>query len=71
LVTGPDGQEQIHFHDWNGKLDLDGRELAMLIPLVVITIFLGIYPMPIMGLMTTTVNHLVEVLSPVMMAVVN
>jgi NADH-quinone oxidoreductase subunit M len=57
----------IHFHDWKGKNDLDGRELAMLVPLTVIIIVLGVYPMPVMGLMTTSINKLVEVLSPVMM----
>lgn len=67
LVVGDDGHEHIHFHDWKGKLDLDGRELTMLVPLLVITIFLGIYPMPILGLITTSVNKLVEVLSPLAM----
>jgi NADH-quinone oxidoreductase subunit M len=33
----------------------------------VIIIVLGVYPMPVMGLMTTSINKLVEVLSPVMM----
>jgi len=67
LHKGADGQEVIHFHDWKGKNDLDGRELAMLVPLTVIIIVLGVYPMPVMGLMTTSINKLVEVLSPVMM----
>ena len=64
LEVGADGHEHIHFHDWKGKIDLDARELTMLVPLVVITIFLGIYPMPILGMITTSVNRLVEVLTP-------
>ncbi len=68
LVVGEDGHEHIHFHDWHGKLDLDGRELAMLVPLVVITIFLGIYPMPVLGMITTSINKLVQVLSPVVLS---
>ena len=68
LVVGEDGHEHIHFHDWNGKLDLDGRELAMLVPLVLITIFLGIYPMPVLGMITTSINKLVQVLTPVVMS---
>ena len=68
LVVGEDGHEHIHFHDWNGKLDLDGRELAMLVPLMLITIFLGIYPMPVLGMLTTSINKLVQVLSPVVMS---
>ncbi len=68
LEVGQDGHEHIHFHDWKGKLDLDGRELAMLVPLVVITIFLGIYPMPVLGMLTSSINKLVQVLSPVVMS---
>ena len=64
LEVGADGHEHIHFHDWKGKIDLDARELTMLVPLVVITIFLGIYPMPILGMITSSVNKLVEVLTP-------
>ena len=64
LEIGADGHEHIHFHDWKGKIDLDARELTMLVPLVVITIFLGIYPMPILGMITSSVNKLVEVLTP-------
>jgi NADH-quinone oxidoreductase subunit M len=64
LEVGADGHEHIHFHDWKGKIDLDGRELTMLVPLVVITIFLGIYPMPVLGMITSSVNKLVEVLTP-------
>ncbi|KZK74405.1 MAG: oxidoreductase [Pelodictyon luteolum] len=71
LEIGEDGHEHIHFHDWKGKLDLDARELAMLVPLAVIIIFLGIYPMPIMGLMTSSINKLVQVLAPVAMAAIN
>ncbi|ANT65189.1 complex I subunit 4 family protein [Prosthecochloris sp. CIB 2401] len=71
LHTGTDGQERIHFHDWKGKLDLDGRELAMLVPLTIIIIVLGVYPMPVMGLMTSSINKLVEVLSPVLMTAVH
>ncbi len=68
VVVGEDGHEHIHFHDWKGKLDLDGRELAMLVPLVLITIFLGIYPMPVLGMLTASINKLVQVLSPVVLS---
>ncbi|NTW46974.1 MAG: NADH-quinone oxidoreductase subunit M, partial [Chlorobaculum sp.] len=54
-----------------GKLDLDARELTMLIPLTVIVIVLGIYPMPVMGLLTTSINKLVQVLAPVAMSAVH
>jgi NADH-quinone oxidoreductase subunit M len=71
IETGSEGHEHIHFHDWKGKLDLDGRELAMLVPLTVIIIILGIYPMPIMGLLTSSINKLVTVLGPVVMTSMN
>jgi NADH-quinone oxidoreductase subunit M len=44
---------------WNGLTDINGRELVSLVPLAVIVIFLGIYPAPIIDLMTTSVNTLV------------
>jgi len=67
LETDAEGHEHIHFHDWKGKLDLDARELTMLVPLTIIVIALGIYPMPVMGLLTSSINKLVEVLGPVAM----
>lgn len=44
---------------WEGLTDINGRELVSLVPLAVIVIFLGIYPSPILDLMTTSVNQLV------------
>ncbi len=67
LELDANGHEHMHFHDWKGKIDLDARELTMLIPLTVIVIALGIYPMPVMGMLTTSINKLVEVLGPVAM----
>ncbi len=71
LEVDAHGHEHIHFHDWKGKLDLDARELTMLIPLAVIIIVLGIYPMPVMGLLTASINKLVQVLAPVAMSAVH
>lgn len=45
---------------WNGLTDINGRELVSLIPLAAIVIFLGIYPAPIINLMTTSINQLVS-----------
>lgn len=47
--------------------DVNGIELASLIPLAAIVIFLGIYPMPILNLMTASVNHMVEFMKPFVM----
>jgi NADH-quinone oxidoreductase subunit M len=71
LEVDSHGHEHIHFHDWKGKLDLDARELTMLVPLAIIVIALGIYPMPVMGLLTTSINKLVQVLAPVAMSAVH
>ena len=48
---------------WNTLTDINGRELFTLIPLAVIVIFLGIYPSPMINLMTSAVNTLVDVLN--------
>jgi len=44
---------------WNALTDINGRELVSLVPLAAIIIFLGIYPSPLINLMTTSVNQLV------------
>jgi NADH-quinone oxidoreductase subunit M len=43
---------------WKNLTDMDGREMVMLVPLAAIVIFLGIYPSPILDLMTASLNHL-------------
>ncbi|MBI3788584.1 MAG: hypothetical protein HY276_10075, partial [Ignavibacteriales bacterium] len=43
-----------------GLQDINGRELAALVPLAVITLWLGIYPSTMLDVMTTSLNHLVE-----------
>ena len=40
--------------------DINGIELAGLIPLALVVIYFGINPNPIIGMMTTSVNHFVE-----------
>lgn len=44
---------------WNQLTDINGRELVTLVPLAAIIIFLGIYPSPVIDLMTTSINALV------------
>ena len=48
---------------WGGLTDISGRELATLIPLAVIVIFLGVYPSPMLNTMSTSVNQLVDFVS--------
>ncbi|MBI3586663.1 MAG: NADH-quinone oxidoreductase subunit M [Ignavibacteriales bacterium] len=45
---------------WAGLPDINGRELAALVPLAIITLWLGVYPSTMLDIMTTSVNHLVE-----------
>jgi NADH-quinone oxidoreductase subunit M len=45
---------------WNALTDMDSREMAMLVPLAIIAIFLGIYPAPALDLMNTSANALVD-----------
>jgi len=45
---------------WEGIRDLDLREYAMLAPLTIIVIFLGVYPSAMLDLMNTSVNTMVQ-----------
>ena len=45
---------------WEGITDLDLREYAMLAPLSIIVIFLGVYPSAMLDLMNTSVNTMVQ-----------
>jgi len=45
---------------WSNMKDLDTRELAMLIPLTIIIVFLGVYPSFALDMMNTSVNSLVQ-----------
>lgn len=47
---------------WNNLTDMNGRETLMLVSLAVIVIFLGIYPAPVLDLMSTSLNSLAGVL---------
>jgi NADH-quinone oxidoreductase subunit M len=42
--------------------EINGRELFTLAPLALLTVFVGVYPMPILNWMTATLNHLQEIL---------
>lgn len=45
---------------WKSLPDLTAREYVMFIPLMLIVIYLGIYPSPMIDLMNTSVNTLVD-----------
>ncbi len=48
---------------WKSLPDINNRELFTLIPLAVIVIFLGIYPAPMINLMSSSVNALVDLVN--------
>lgn len=48
---------------WKELKDIDGRELAMFIPLTVIIILIGVYPSIMLDTMTSSVNSLVDFIS--------
>lgn len=57
LFLGPVGKEE------NRKLaDLNGREIATLVPLIVLIFWIGLYPRPFFQLMSPAVDNLVAVL---------
>ena len=45
---------------WNTLPDMTAREYAMLVPLTVIVIFIGIYPSSMLNLMNSSVNQMVS-----------
>ena len=45
---------------WNGITDINGRELLSTVPLLIIIIYLGIYPAQFINLMSSSVNQLVN-----------
>ena len=48
---------------WAGLPDINGRELFTLVPLAIIVITLGIYPSFLLDLMTSSLNHLVNIVN--------
>jgi NADH-quinone oxidoreductase subunit M len=56
---------------WSGLTDITPRELISLVPLAAIIIALGVYPAPLVDLMTTSVNQLVSVVHTAALSVVS
>jgi NADH-quinone oxidoreductase subunit M len=48
---------------WGAMPDVDGREIFMLVPLAIIVLVLGIYPSFMLNVMTSSVNHLIDVVA--------
>ena len=58
--------QRIFFGPLNPKYtdipDINDREIFTLAPLALLTIFVGVYPMPILNWMTSTLNHLQQIM---------
>jgi len=42
---------------WRGLPDLNGRELAIMAPLLVLILFIGLYPLPFFAAMQASVQY--------------
>ena len=40
--------------------DLDSREIAILAPIIVVVMWMGVYPAPILDVMSVSVNNLLD-----------
>jgi len=48
---------------WDGLPDMNAREKFTLIPIGIIVLVLGVYPMPVLDLMKVTLNNLIKVVA--------
>ncbi|MBM4130677.1 NADH-quinone oxidoreductase subunit M [bacterium] len=48
---------------WDSLPDINGREMFTLVPIGLIVLLLGVYPMPVLDLMKVTLNNLVKVVA--------
>ena len=44
--------------------DINGREIFTLVPLGVIVVILGVYPAPVLNLMSSSLQHLIYMVRP-------
>ncbi len=57
VFTWPVKREMVNF------TDLDFREYAMLVPLSIVILFLGVYPSAMLDLMNSSVNTMVKLMA--------
>ena len=48
---------------WGGLTDINARELVTVVPLVILTLWIGIYPKPVSDLMSATLENLVQLMA--------
>ena len=48
---------------WNDLPDISARELVTLVPIGILVLLLGVYPMPVLDLMKASLNNLIKVVA--------
>jgi NADH-quinone oxidoreductase subunit M len=48
---------------WDGLKEINARELVTVVPLMLLTLFVGIYPAPLSNLMKATLENLVTLMA--------
>jgi NADH-quinone oxidoreductase subunit M len=48
---------------WDSLPDINTREMFTLVPIGIVVLLLGIYPMPVLDLMKVTLNNLIKVVA--------
>jgi len=69
MFLGPQGEvvDEVRRHG-HGIRDLNWREIAIMVPILVLIFWIGLYPKPFFVLMAPTVDRLVASLSTAVMA---
>jgi NADH-quinone oxidoreductase subunit M len=54
---------EFNLERWGGLTEINVREIITVAPLVVLTLFIGIYPKPLNDLMAATLENLITVMA--------
>jgi NADH-quinone oxidoreductase subunit M len=54
---------EFNMERWGGLTDIKARELVTVVPLVILTLWIGIYPKPVSMLMNATLENLVQLMA--------
>ncbi len=54
---------EFNLQRWGGLTEINGRELVTVVPLMVLTVLIGVYPKPLLMLMSGTIQNLVNLMA--------
>ncbi|MDQ6964787.1 MAG: hypothetical protein Q9M13_07705, partial [Mariprofundales bacterium] len=60
LTAAPEGQNPQYVKT---MVDMSSREIAYFVPLILLVVWMGLYPVPILDMLHATVAHLVDQVS--------